>query len=72
MFTLKFSTATPAFDAGRDDPDVEDGALSTHELARILRCAAIRIERVGIDYNDPRAIRDIDGQTVGAFEVTRS
>jgi hypothetical protein len=60
MFELKFSTASGAFD---DMPS---------EIARICRDTAERIERVGIDYNDPRTVLDVNGNVVGAFAVTQS
>lgn len=67
VLTLTFDTAH----VDRVRADEPGGSDPTLELARVLRDAANRIERVGIDYNDPRPLRDRYGALAGHFEVKR-
>lgn len=60
-FTLTIDTDKAAF---------ADNGLAP-ELVHVLRDAAARIERVGIDLSDPRPTRDSNGNTVGEFVLTQ-
>jgi hypothetical protein len=55
MFQLKFSLANEAFDN-----------LMSIEIARILREIAKQVERGA----DPANIRDINGNTIGKWQIT--
>lgn len=56
MFKLRIETGNAAFDDGNLAP----------EIARILREAAKRIEEYGFATHE-HALRDINGNTVGAY-----
>jgi len=61
QFILTIDTGNAAF---------EDNGIST-EIATILADVTQRIRNVGIDYNDPRPVRDSNGNTVGSFVLRR-
>ena len=58
MFNLSFEPTGTDFDGG-----IPEGIVST------LREIANRIERVGIDWNDPRKILDTSGNSIGEFRL---
>lgn len=59
--TIEFTTDNAAFG---DDADER-----TQEIARILRGVAKKIADDGIDHTTGFSLRDINGNTVGRFDV---
>jgi hypothetical protein len=63
MFSLNFETSGTDFDPST-------GGISRGIVDR-LRDLADRIERAGIEYNDPRHVQDTNGNHIGEFRLSR-
>lgn len=60
MFKVEFNTGSAAFEGPGVLPD-------RREIARILIDLAERITVGGLDYSDPRTVRDVNGNVVGSY-----